>query len=102
MPIFVLVASPLSPSIGTGFFSLVPVYVAGVLWMAILLRFGLLTVVVSTSVALLLQYMPLTLDTSSWYASTSFLTVAACLAVAAYGFWFSLAGRPLMGAVLDD
>jgi len=61
-----------------------------------LMRFGLLTLVVACLV-LQLRYVPLTLDFTAWYSTGSLLVMLIALAIAAYGFWVSLAGRPLLG-----
>jgi serine/threonine-protein kinase len=69
------------------------------LWQVIvliaLMRFGLLTFVAACLV-LQLRYLPLTLDFTAWYSTGSLLVMLAAVAIAVYGFWVSLAGRPLL------
>ena len=38
----------------------------------------------------------LTLDSSAWYAGRSWFTLLLFVALAGYGFWVSLSGRPLL------
>ena len=62
----------------------------------LLIRFGLLAVVSFTFVRLLLTY-PITTDLSTTYAvSTTLFPLGVVLALAGYGFYVSLAGRPLI------
>ena len=68
-------------------------------WMAtvlVLARFGLLAVVAQTLVQSLLRLSPLTRDFSAWYAGTSLSVVLMVLALAGFGFYASLGGRPLL------
>ncbi|MBL7037767.1 MAG: serine/threonine protein kinase [Pirellulaceae bacterium] len=62
----------------------------------LLIRFGLLAVVSFMFVRLLLTY-PITTDLSATYAvSTTLLPLGVVVALASYGFYVSLAGRPLI------
>ena len=63
-------------------------------------RFGLLTMLVASFVSVLLPQVPITLDSSVPYASSSRLVVATVIALAAYGWHTALAGRPMLGALL--
>ncbi len=63
-------------------------------------RFGLLTMMVASFVSVLLTLVPITLDASVPYASSSRLIVATVIALAAYGWHTALAGRPMLGALL--
>jgi len=67
-----------------------------------LIRFGLF----AAMVAFLFSNWDLfvvTSDLSAWYAGQSMLTLALFAALAVYGFWISLAGRPLFkDALLPD
>jgi len=63
-------------------------------------RFGLLTMLVASFVSVLLTQVPITLDSSVPYASSSRLIVATVIALAAYGWHTALAGRPMLGAML--
>lgn len=59
----------------------------------VLVRFGLLSGVVSWFVVLSTQQWPLTLDMSAWYATTSFLYAALLIGLAFWGFRTSLGVR---------
>jgi hypothetical protein len=62
-------------------------------------RFGLLTMLVASFVSVLLTLLPIAIDSSMPYASSSRLIVATVIALAAYGWHTALAGRPMLGAV---
>jgi serine/threonine-protein kinase len=62
----------------------------------VLIRFGLLTPVFWGIYMWLASSVVLTLDSSAWYAGRSWFTLSLFAALAGYGFWISLAGRPLM------
>jgi hypothetical protein len=61
----------------------------------VLFRFGLLPILVGATISDLLQNLPLTFDLTAWYADVTLLTLALVLGLAVWGFWISLAGRPL-------
>ena len=63
-------------------------------------RFGLLTMLVASFVSVLLTLVPIAIDSSVPYASSSRLVVATVIALAAYGWHTALAGRPMLGAIL--
>ena len=63
-------------------------------------RFGLLTMLVAWLVSVLLTLLPIAVDSSVPYASSSRLVVATVIALAAYGWHTALAGRPMLGALL--
>ena len=68
----------------------------------VFLRFGLLALIFCNFFAHLLE-LPLTTDSSAWYAGTSLFLLLALAALAIYGFRIALAGRPMFsGAGLDD
>jgi hypothetical protein len=60
-----------------------------------LIRFGLLTVIVGMLTGSLVRSFPMTFDLSASYAGPSMLALAVLVALAAFGFHSSLAGRPL-------
>jgi serine/threonine-protein kinase len=69
----------------------------------VIVRLGILAAVISFVYANLLLALPLTTDLSSWYANRAWFGLAVLAAVTAYGFYLSLAGRPLLaGALLQD
>ena len=73
--------------------------VALYLWLAlqliVLIRFGLLPVILA-SVFAVWQVVGLTLDPGSWFFGRALLVVLVLEALALYGFWISLGGRPLI------
>ncbi len=60
-----------------------------------MIRFGLLSLIVMAFTAGLCFQFPATLDFSRWYAGTGIVGPVVVVGLAAYGFWISLAGRPL-------
>ncbi len=68
----------------------------------ILLRWGLLAALAMGLVLGGLSAAPLTLDASSWYAGRSYFVLAACAALAIYGFVVSLGGKPMFGKPLFE
>ena len=60
-----------------------------------LMRFGLVTLIVSLVTIALIFSFPLTTDVSVWFAGNMLLTVAAILAVAFFGFRTAVAGQAL-------
>ena len=82
--------------VGHPYFSCLVAAVVSVMFVFLLMRFGLVAVVSYTLVRLLLTF-PITANLSAWYAdSTTLLPVGVIVALAAYGFYLSLAGRPLL------
>ena len=65
-------------------------------------RFGLLTMLVASFVSMLLTLLPITIDSSTPYASSSRLIVATVIGLAAYGWHTALAGRPLFGVLFPQ
>ena len=63
-------------------------------------RFGLLTMLVASFVSVLLTLLPIAIDSSVPYASSSRLIVATVIALAAYGWHTALAGRPMFGGLV--
>lgn len=96
-------------AVGTSLPSFVNPMVAGVfmsgafgMFLFVLLRFGILASVLWGIYMWLASSVVLTLDSSAWYAGRSWFTLLVFAALAAYGFWISLAGWPLMrGSVLE-
>jgi hypothetical protein len=62
-------------------------------------RFGLLTMLVASFVSTLLTLLPIAVDASAPYAWSSRLIVTTVIALAAYGWYTALAGRPMFGAL---
>ena len=61
-------------------------------------RFGLLTMLVASCVSGLLTVLPIAVESSLPYATSSRLIVATVIALAAYGWHTALGGRPMLGA----
>ncbi|MDX1388485.1 MAG: serine/threonine-protein kinase, partial [Acidobacteriota bacterium] len=68
--------------------------VAAVHWF-VLFRYGLLAVLVGGTLGELFQNLPLTFNLTAWYGVPTLLIAALTLFLAGWGFWVSLAGRPL-------
>ncbi len=69
----------------------------------VVFRYGLLASMALAFTGNLILNFPMTLDFSHWYAGSSLAALLVIFGVAAYGFYTSLAGRPLFGAAsLDD
>ena len=66
----------------------------------VLVRFGLLAMASLSLVQELLVVSPLTRDLSTWYAGASLSVLLIVAALAGYGFYASLGGRPLLGEEL--
>ena len=71
------------------------------LWI-VLFRFGLLAFIVGGTVNELLGQMPIGPDLASWRGAPTVLTLIILLALAGWGFWISLAGRPLFRDELQE
>ena len=65
-------------------------------------RFGLITLAVAIFTANVLLSLPFTLDVSIWYASSAFAVLLSFVALAAWGFYTSLAGQRLWKEGLID
>ena len=68
----------------------------------VLLRFGLLALIVTFYTFMAMEALPLTIDFSRPYASSSALLVLAIAVVAAFGFYASRGGEPLFGRTILD
>jgi hypothetical protein len=69
----------------------------------LLIRFGLLALVAAYEFNDFLGSFPLTTQMSSWYAGISLTGILLMAAMAFYGFYTSLGGRPVFGgAVLEE
>jgi hypothetical protein len=77
--------------------------VFGAMALFLLIRFGLLALVANYIVWYLLTHFPLTTQWSAWYAGISLAGILLMAAIAFYGFYTSLGGRPVFGsAVLEE
>ena len=69
----------------------------------LMIRFGLLTLVANFVFWYVLTNFPLTTQSSAWYAGISLAGILLIAALALYGFYTSLGGRPVFGgAVLEE
>ena len=66
----------------------------------VLIRFGLLALAVNLVVVNIVQTFPLTTQGSAWYAGISLAGILLIAAMAFYGFYTSLGGRPIFGGAL--
>jgi len=71
-------------------------YASLLLW--VLTHLGYLAMIVMMVTQQLLTQFPLTTDLSAWYAPSGLTAVLVLLALAAFGFYTSQAGRPIFGA----
>jgi hypothetical protein len=88
----IIIALASGPQFG---FEAVLIYAA--IMFFVLIRFGFIAMVSVETAAIILIFMPLTLDVSSWYARCSFTAVAIFAAIVLYAFRTSLGGRPIFG-----
>ncbi|MGB0034198.1 MAG: serine/threonine-protein kinase [Candidatus Acidiferrales bacterium] len=73
------------------------------LFVFLLIRFGLLAVVANFVFNEFLTNVPLTIQGSAWYAGMSLSGILLMAAMALYGFYASLGGRPVFGrAALEE
>ncbi len=72
--------------------------VANTLIVIILVRFGLVALIASNVFEVFLGSFPLTSETSAWYAGIGFAGILVMIAMAGYGFYTSLGGRPVFGS----
>jgi Protein kinase domain len=84
-----------SPSPSGALFAAALILVA----LAVLLRVGVLATVTMAVVAEATKYLPLTLDTQAWYFGQSLIVLLSINALAIYGFFVALAGRPAFGSL---
>jgi serine/threonine protein kinase len=70
--------------------------------LAVLIRFGLLSIVVALCVINILEAFPLTSHFSAWYAEPTFFVFFLILAATIFGFYTSTAGKKIFGGVSLD
>ncbi len=69
------------------------------LFVFLMIRFGLLTLVANFVFWQVLSNFPLTTQSSAWYSGISLTGILLIAAIALYAFYTSLGGRPIFGAV---
>jgi hypothetical protein len=84
------------------------VFAATLVWVPIeaiaaiaVVRFGLIALGVACFMANLLLNIPYTLDFSNWYAAHCMFIVLLFVALGVWGFYLSLAGKPLWDELLE-
>jgi hypothetical protein len=83
--------------------TIVSILITTSLTVFLFLRFGLLAVVASYFFTNILGSFPLTTQMSAWYSGLSIAGILLMAAMAFYGFYTSLGGRPMFGGgVLDE
>lgn len=70
--------------------------------LAVLIRFGLLSVVVALCVNNIMEAFPLTSHLSAWYAEPTFFVFAILLGATIFGFYTSTGGKKLFGGITLD
>jgi len=75
---------------------IMPAAAAGLI-VAVVFRFGLLSTAIMAYVCVTQIYLPSTTDPTVWYAGASALGLAVAVGLGAYGFFVSLAGKPIFG-----
>jgi serine/threonine-protein kinase len=78
---------------------LVQILILNIVTVFLLRRLGLLCFVVSLAFNGILSNVPLTTQGSAWYAGISLAGILLMAAIAFYGFYTSLGGRPVFGGV---
>ena len=73
--------------------------IVSALGVTVLLRIGLVAHVATLILVDLLTWMPLTLDGDAWYFGQSTIVLLAIAALATYGFFTALGGRPAFGVL---
>ena len=98
---FVLVWTYL-PASANPYVALVFSAIQNIVFLAVFLRFGFLTLLVAYLVQGLLMLYPMTFDLTRWYAPNTILVLIVIAALTAYGFRVALAGRAVfVDAALD-
>ena len=83
--------------VGWSFFA---IWVAA--WLLLYFRAGLLSLFVFLGTLGLWAPLTLSINPGVWYSSGTYIALVLTLGTAAYGFYFSLAGRPILGDALLD
>jgi MFS family permease len=65
------------------------------LFLAMMLRFGILALAIGTFISTVLIQFPITTEWSAWYAPSGWIALGLVIALAVYAFRTSLAGKPL-------
>jgi hypothetical protein len=73
-----------------------------VLLLVLPVRFGLFATVVALTCNNILVNFPIGTDPARWYFLRGFIPVLLVAGIAVYGFWTSLGGRPVLGALTAE
>lgn len=84
------------------FVGLIVGLVQGASTVMLTIRVGLLALFSGLVVTFILMMFPITLDFSAWYAGASISGLLLTGAIAFYGFYVSLAGKPMFGAAMIE
>jgi hypothetical protein len=76
-------------------------FVVSVVWLVVMLRFGMLAFIVGFFFRQLVYAFPMTLDSSAWYAGMSWFAVAIVVGITALGLKLALSARPSPGDLYD-
>ncbi|MBZ0270296.1 hypothetical protein K8I85_19260, partial [bacterium] len=76
-------------------------FVVGIVWLVVMLRFGMLAFIVGFFFRQLVYGFPMTVDSSAWYAGTSYFIAALVVGITAFGLRLALSARPSPGDLYD-
>ena len=69
------------------------------LFVAVGLRFGFLPAAICAALSVVCNVQMYSTDFTHWYGTGTLMTLLAFILIAGYGFWVSLAGRPMFGHI---
>jgi len=95
-PVFVLIFTGLHATTPHPTIDLPAFLVIYALDALIMYRYGLVPLACAIFTVDMLANVPFTLDLSAWYISTSFFALFSVVAIAGWGFYHSLEGKPLL------
>ena len=73
-----------------------------VVFLFVMMRVGLLSIIVAVLTSILLDHVPMTFDPGVWYSDSSWIVLAVLTALAVYGFRVALAGRPVFEGLIRE
>lgn len=99
IPLFIMLINPVS--LGDPLFGLVTAGLVATWWVLTFFRVGLLSLMLCFGLLGLGTPVQLSLDPSGAQAGPTWLYLVILAAIATYGFYVSLAGRPMLKAMLE-
>ncbi|TDI49687.1 MAG: serine/threonine protein kinase [Acidobacteria bacterium] len=99
IPLFIMLINPVS--LGDAWFGLVTAGLVATWWVLTFFRVGLLSLMLCFGLLGLGTPVQLSLDPSGAQAGPTWLYLVILAAIATYGFYVSLAGRPMLKAMLE-